>query len=98
MIGDLLAEYRRRGWTLVPVPGGLKGPRIEDWQTRTFGPADFPDGCNIGVVLGPPSGELVDGDLDCPEAIALADLYLPPTRAEFGRLSKPRSHRFFVAP
>jgi hypothetical protein len=58
----------------------------------------FGGGENIAVILGPASGELVDSDLDCPEALALADLYLPPTRAVFGRGSKPRSHRLFIAP
>jgi bifunctional DNA primase/polymerase-like protein len=53
---------------------------------------------NIGVVLGSKSGHLVDLDLDCCEAIALVDLYLPMTGAVFGRRSKPRSHRLFIAP
>jgi hypothetical protein len=39
----------------------------------------------------------VDIDLDCTEALALADIYLPTTGAEFGRLSKPRSHRLYIA-
>jgi hypothetical protein len=50
------------------------------------------------VLLGPASGELVDIDLDCPEALALADKYTPPTGAIFGRASKPRSHRIYIAP
>jgi hypothetical protein len=37
-------------------------------------------------------------DLDCPEALALADLYLPATGAKFGRESKARSHRLYVSP
>src|SRR5207302_343303 len=61
-------------------------------------PSLFANGGNIGLILGPASGELVDIDIDCTEALALADLYLPPTRAVFGRPSKPRSHRLFVAP
>lgn len=94
----LLAEYPRRGWSTVPIATGEKGPRIKDWQTRAFGPADFPAGGNIGVILGRRSGELVDIDLDCAEALVLADTYLPPTQAEFGRVSKLRSHRLYVAP
>ena len=97
MSADLLAEYRRRGWALVPVPAGRKGTIAKDWQIRAFGPADFPPGGNVAVILGPRSGELVDIDLDCPEALGLADLYLPQTGAEFGRPSKPRSHRLFVS-
>jgi hypothetical protein len=92
------AQYITRGWAIVPIPVRAKGPIIRQWQTRTFPATDFPEGGNVGVILGPRSGELVDIDLDCPEALALADLYLPVTRAEFGRASKPRSHRLYVAP
>ena len=62
-----------------------------------FAVSDFPNGSNVGVILGPRSGELVDIDLDCAEALALADLYLPATEAIFGRKSKPRSHRIYIA-
>src|SRR5215472_2793793 len=91
-------HYISRGWALVPIPARAKGPVLKGWQVRTFAAADFPKGGNIGVILGPRSGELVDIDLDCPEALALADIYLPLTKAEFGRASKPRSHRIYVAP
>jgi hypothetical protein len=87
---------------LLSIPRGQKKPAISSWPN--FAPAidDLPqlfgDGQNIAVRLGRASGELVDLDLDCAEAIALADLYLPKTGAEFGRASKPRSHRLYVAP
>ena len=48
--------------------------------------------------LGPSSGDLVDVDLDCFEALALQDIYLLPSGAVCGRLSRPRSHRFYIAP
>jgi hypothetical protein len=86
-----------RGWALVPVPPDQKGPIIPKWQTRTFAAADFPEGGNVGLIVGRRSGGLVDADLDCLEALDLADLYLPLTSAEFGRKSKPRSHRLYVA-
>ena len=95
---DLLDEYRRRGWSLVPIPAGQKGPRTKDWPAHEFTAADFPPNGNVGLILGPRSGELVDIDLDCAEALVLADIYLPATGAEFGRASKPRSHRLFIAP
>ena len=44
---------------------------------------------NIGVLLGDPSGHTVDVDLDCPEALALAGWFLPPTGCKFGRLTRP---------
>jgi hypothetical protein len=94
----LLADYRRRGWALVPIPVGQKETYDKGWPTRTYALADFRVDGNVAVMLGPRSGELVDIDLDCAEALQLADLYLPPTGAEFGRVSKPRSHRLYIAP
>ncbi|MDP9479557.1 MAG: bifunctional DNA primase/polymerase [Actinomycetota bacterium] len=52
---------------------------------------------NIGVKLGEPSGDLVVVDLDVPEAIALAPLFLPRTGSVSGRPGKPRSHWHYVA-
>src|SRR5690606_32784070 len=66
------------------------------WQGRIDEPEQFAPGDNVGVRLGEPSGWLVDVDLDCAEAIALAPMFLPPT-ATFGRLSKPRSHWLYIA-
>jgi hypothetical protein len=39
---------------------------------------------------------LTDIDLDCPEALALAPGFLPPTPARFGRASKTQSHWLYV--
>lgn len=95
-------DYRRRGWRVVPIPAGQKGPREKGWQDRDMGLAEIPQrfaaGCNVGVILGSRSGELVDADLDCLEALGLADIYLPETGAIFGRPSKPRSHWLHIAP
>jgi len=60
-------------------------------------PDVFPDNCNVGIILGEPSGWLVDVDLDCPEAIELADQYLPHTPAITGRPSSLKSHRWYIA-
>lgn len=95
---DLIADYRALGWVLVPIPAGQKGPIAEGWQTRQWQPSDFRPGDNVGAIWGPRSGDAVDTDLDCTEALALADLYLPPTGAIFGRASRPRSHWLYVAP
>lgn len=48
------------------------------------------------VLLGEPSGGLVDVNLDCSEAITLAGSFLPETASIFGRTNKPRSHRLYV--
>jgi hypothetical protein len=99
---DAARLYISRGLRVVPIPPGQKGPRAPRWQNLMIGLEDVPQhftaDSNIGVLLGPASGELVDIDLDCLEALELADRYLPPTEAMFGRASKPRSHRLYVAP
>jgi len=99
---DAERYYRSCGWRSIPIPAREKGPRIPGWQTLDFGANGlskyFGPDSNIGVLLGPASGGLVDIDLDCVEALALADPYLLPTGAQFGRASKPRAHRLYVAP
>ena len=50
------------------------------------------------MLLGSPSGGLIDVDLDHLIAVELADVYLPATGAEFGRTSKLRSHRLYLVP
>jgi len=95
-------RYASRGWRVLPIPRGQKKPAISSWPNFVAAIDDLPqlfgDGQNVAVRLGRASGDLVDLDLDCAEAMALADLYLPKTDAEFGRASKPRSHRLYVAP
>ncbi|WP_437301194.1 bifunctional DNA primase/polymerase [Sorangium sp. So ce426] len=96
------AAYIGMGWVPVPVPFREKAPSGQAWQTRTLDEArasfdrDFPLGMpmNVGVLLGTPSGGLVDVDLDCSEAIDFADLLLPST-AIFGRAGRLGSHRLF---
>ena len=88
----------RNGYTAVPLAPREKRPIAADWPTRQFGLKDFkPDG-NLGIVLGKRSKGLVDVDLDDPVALKLADEYLPPTKAETGRPSAPRSHRWYIRP
>jgi hypothetical protein len=93
----LVAEYESRGFALVPVPAGKKCAITAGWPDRAFTIRDFRREDNVAFKCGSRSREAVDVDLDCPEAIELADLYLPVTEAEFGRPSKPRSHRLYVA-
>jgi hypothetical protein len=90
--------FHARGWVPVRVKVRGKNPIAgEGWQhlrpTRneigTWGDS------NVGVLLGSASGHLVDIDLDCPEAMALAPFYLRPTWV-FGRESKPRSHWLYI--
>jgi hypothetical protein len=94
-------EYRASGWWPIPLPRRSKAPTIDEWPTLRIDGADleakFDQSCNIGVILGGPSGGLTDVDLDAPEALQLADYFLPNTGAVFGRPSKPRSHRLYIA-
>jgi hypothetical protein len=90
-----------RGAKVIPVPRGKTAPVIKGWQklrlcaadlAARIGPVD-----NLGVLLGEPSGGLVDVDLDAPEAIAVAQELLPATEMIHGRVSKPESHRWYIA-
>jgi hypothetical protein len=51
---------------------------------------------NVGVLPGTPSRGLADVDLDTGLAILLADAFLAPTGAEFGRPSTRRAHRLYA--
>ncbi|MCC7085583.1 MAG: DUF3987 domain-containing protein [Pirellulales bacterium] len=97
---DTAREYVRRGWHVIPIPPKAKTPKIDAWEQLRIGEAEltkhFRTGSNIGVLNGEPSGWLVDIDLDHALARELADEFLPPTGAEFGRASSPRSHRLYV--
>jgi hypothetical protein len=84
----------------VPVPHRSKNPNRRGWQALRLDADDLPANfngraMNVGALLGEPSGWMVDVDLDCPEAVALADDFLPPTGMTWGRASKPRSHRIY---
>ena len=50
---------------------------------------------NLGVLLGEPSGGLVDIDLDIPEAALVAEVIWP-SGPTFGRRSNPKSHRLII--
>ncbi|GBD17674.1 DNA polymerase I [bacterium HR27] len=97
---DVLFEYTRRGWRPLLLEPGSKQTFERGWSSD---PPDLDalltrlDGrlWNVGLLLGPMSNGLVDLDLDCPEALTLADSFLPPTDAVFGRSSKPRAHRLY---
>jgi hypothetical protein len=95
--------YLSKALAPVPLPLGSKRPVLKDWQNLRIGeagldehfPSEIP--LNIGLLLGTPSGGLIDLNLDCPEALAVADALLPPTEWESGREGNPRSHRWFLA-
>ena len=86
------AKYLVRGWACIPLRAGEKTPAKGGWQQLRLKEADIPasfaNGENLGVLLGEPSSLLVDVDLDHDLALELADEYLPPTGAVFGRAGR----------
>jgi hypothetical protein len=95
--------YLRQRLAPIPVAPRSKDPGYPDWQhlrlTLDSLATHFPAGeeRNVGVLNGEPSGNVLDVDLDCPEALRAAPLLLPPTGWVFGRLSAPRSHFIYQA-
>jgi len=104
-VRDWAAWYIERGWTPVEIAFQTKRPTTTGWRSITIADAEanldrmFPpnQARNIGIALGAPSGNLVDIDLDCPEANELAPLFLPKTLV-FGRKSTPQSHWLYECP
>ena len=90
--------YRGRGWTPVVIPWGEKGPVEKGWQKTSWEGKEeefnraFSKPCNVGILLGKPSGGLVEADCDCKEAVFLARYLLPETDLTSGRENNPQSH------
>lgn len=93
-------EYFDLGWAPIPLHIKSKNPNREGWPKERWTPEQIKKQAssfgNVGVLMGKPSQRLVDVDLDCQEAIAMAPRFLPPTGAIFGRASKRRSHYLYV--
>lgn len=89
------------GFLVIPLLPRRKSPRLRKWTDLRLEVEDLEDAFgakdNIGCILGEPSGGVVDVDLDCPEAIALAPSFLPTTSRISGRDSKPASHWWYIA-
>jgi hypothetical protein len=99
----IVLDYCPRQWSPIPVPYCEKAPTIEGWPSLRIGALEAPryfngQRQNIGILVGAPSHHLVDVDLDCSEALELADRYLPVTQSLFGRASKRGAHRIYKAP
>ena len=92
-------DYQGRGYAPLPLPLKAKSPGFNGWQK--YQPVngqlerDFSGEGNIGLLLGEPSGWLIDVDLDWPEAQKLASAFLPETPAKSGRESAPLSHFWY---
>jgi len=93
--------YLAKGFLPIPIPFRKKGAVLEHWEdlrpTTEELPRLFPEGehLNVGLLLGAPSGGLVDVDLDSVEAVRAA-AHLPPRGWIHGRPGKPKSHYWFI--
>lgn len=91
-------RYLKRGFMPLPIRNG-KDPGFPGWQKFEVREEDlekhFAFVPNVGLLLGKPSGNLVDVDLDCMEARNLAHFLLPQTAMIGGRKKSPRSHFFY---
>ena len=93
-------RYQDHGWSPIGYATRTKSPTDKGWNKKTkvdVASEFIGNRTNIGVLLGAPSSNLVDVDLDCPEARRLAHRFLPVTHARFGRPSNPDSHWLYVA-
>src|ERR1044071_2408430 len=98
----LAQQLVSQGYSITPVAYGTKQPILTDWPNVRISIDELPTYfgnklVNFGVLLGEPSGGLVDVDLDCDEAVGLAKHFLPSTNAVFGHESKRRSHYLYFS-
>ena len=99
-IADRVLSYINHGFAPIPIEFQTKRPINPDWPKLSISEVNIGDyfngsPANIGVLMGKPSGGLVDIDIDNSEALRFADRFLPKTNCIFGRNSKPRSHRIY---
>jgi len=90
-------RYLERGWSVIPVPHRSKNPGFKRWEQLRLSCDQLDQHFNgqpqnISVLLGEPSGWLIDVDLDHRRAVELAAQFLPPTALNFGGPGKPQSH------
>lgn len=93
-----LAQQIDAGFVFIKLRG--KQPIQKDWQNRTVSikAGELGDADNVGLILGDASGGVVDVDIDDLNALRLAEYFLPQTYCQFGRASKPNSHRLYRVP
>lgn len=93
-------DYHQRGWAVIDLDYRSKAIREPDWPRLVLDEEGLHKRLtganrNIAIILGDRSDGLIDIDLDSPEALKLAEQFLPPTEAIFGRKSKPKSHYLY---
>jgi uncharacterized protein (DUF927 family) len=101
---EIASEYFLKGWQPIPIPFRSKNPNFPNWHQQHTARVDEltshfngkPQ--NISILLGTPSNDLTDVDLDNKWSVQLAAFFLPETNAIFGRKSKRRSHFLYYCP
>ena len=99
---DSVLTYIDSGLAPIPVPHKQKGPAIKNWTGLRIDKNNVEEyfngrEMNVGILMGRPSNDIVDIDLDDPHAVELAPHFLPETGAVFGRKSNPQSHYIYRA-
>lgn len=97
-----------RGYVPIPIRAGEKRPANAGWQGTSHDDEqsihdewvaaahpDMPPPTNVGLLLGTPSGGLVDVDLDDRRALIAATAFLPRTAMRSGRLTNQTSHYWY---
>lgn len=99
-------EAVQRGYQPIPVRSNSKRPYRGAWThdrhdaemvAEKFEQYAMDGATNLGLLLGEPSGGLVDVDLDSSKASRLRPHFLPKTDMVSGRAGRPRSHYWYQA-
>jgi hypothetical protein len=89
IIAKAAQQMLKHGWHCIPLQSKDKKPIEAKWQKRLIKADEidrvFTADRNIGLLLGEPSGGVVDIDCDTPEAVTVASLLMPDTGLSFGR-------------
>jgi len=98
---DVLNKYIEKEWKLIPLRKNSKKPIQTGWMKGDRTPEEglfsikgMGGNCNIGLLLG---DNVIDIDLDCPEAELLGRALLPST-ATFGKSDRRTHYLYTVSP
>jgi len=99
----VVSDYCAMAMTPIPMKFKSKQPAIENWTKFTIEDERdieryFVEPINIGVLTGKPSNNLIDVDIDHPDALKCAPYFPPETYCIFGRASKRRSYWVYRVP
>lgn len=100
-------EAFHQGYVPIPIRSREKRPHEAGWGGRRWATgkdveqafiAWIADGeaTNVGLLLGEPSGGLIDIDLDHALALRLRSYWLPPTAMMSGRSGRRMSHHWYL--